>query len=184
MLRVAELADVADDDAALTDLLSTPDTGPATPDGDSAFTPDPEPDYGRLGLEDRIFPDGSAAGKATTKRVSIAVRKDIRAKVAMLLMLVGSAWSARDAHCGGALLDSVGDREDEGRVGVASALTDIICDSPDLVGFFTTSGSYMKWLTLALAVQPLATTVVGHHITHTVHDDGEPDWSATYATTR
>lgn len=181
MLKVAGLADVADDDAALTDLLSTPDDGPATSDGDAAFAPDPEPDYGRLGLEDRIFPD--AAGKASSKRVTVAVRRDIRAKVAMLLMLVGSAWSARDAHCGGALLDSVGDSEDEGRVGVASALTDIICDSPDLVGFFTTSGSYLKWLTLALAVQPLATTVVGHHITHTVHDGGEPDWSATYATT-
>lgn len=176
-LKFSELADVTGSSDDLEELLNG--NSAAMPE----FSADPAPDYGKTSLEDRMFSDANGKATAAGKRVTTAVRKDVRGKVAMLLMVGGSAFAARDPQCGGALLDAIPDRdtpEDEGEpvTGLATALTDLICDSPDIVKWFTTSGSYMKWLTLALAIQPVVTSVVHHHITHTISDDpnAEPNW--------
>lgn len=146
------------------------------------YAADPDPGYG-YSLADRIIPDTPAM---SPPKITQAVRKDIRAKVAMLLGIVAAGWEARDPHCGGALGMSIPDQENDDETtspGIATALTDIFCDSPDIVNWFTTSGKYMKWLTLAMTLQSFVSTVIAHHITHRLRDEGtpEPDWSV-YAT--
>ncbi|HJP74917.1 MAG TPA: hypothetical protein VJ914_11645, partial [Pseudonocardiaceae bacterium] len=122
----------------------------------------------------------------TPKRVTQAVQKDIRGKVAMLLSVGGAAWAARDPYCGGGLLDTIPDRpvyDEDGPTGdtspgLATALTDIFIESPEIVNWFTTSGKYMKWLTLATVLQPLLVKLWAHHISHSVKDEqAPPDWS-------
>lgn len=179
MLKIDDLDDVTDDTDALSDLLESPDP---LADAD-VFTADPDPAYASPSLEDRLFGGGAEKDKpaAAGRRVTTAVRKDIRGKVAMLLTLAGGAWSARDPHCGGVLLEAIPDREtpDGPADGIATAIADLVCDSPDLIKWFTTSGRYLKWFTLAMAVQPVLQAAFAHHISHTVTEDGQapPDWA-------
>lgn len=151
------------------------------------YKADPDPDYGKTDLADKVFPDNPQSPKKITQ----AVQKDIRGKVAMLLTVAGAGWASRDPYCGGEFLNAVPDRvrvdeQDNTEIapGLASALTDIFIDSPEIVNWFTTSGKYMKYLTLATVLQPLLVKLWAHHISHSVQPDGEqaaPDWSM-YAT--
>lgn len=178
MLSFTAVDDVTDDPSQMDALLND-----GTDQGIS-FEPDPDPGYDQVPLEDRFFPDPSIAGKHAGPRVTATVRKDIRGKVGLFLSLLGTAWATRDEPCGTILVESIPDRETpDGTVpGIASALADIFCDSPELVRWFTAGGGYMKWLNLAVAVQPVLTTLFHHHITHTISDDGDdPDYSR-YAT--
>jgi hypothetical protein len=142
------------------------------------FEADPDPGFGRESFGETLFggdSDNIAGPKAP--RVTVKIRKDIQAKTALFLSMGGTVWERRDQVCGGTFVESVPD--------VSEALTDIFCDSPDIVRWFTAAGGFMKWLTLAQALQPVMASIVGHHITHSIAD-GEPveqDWSA-YATGR
>lgn len=151
---------------------------------DVEFEQDPEPGYEKPSFEDRVIPDFTTTTVAS-KRVTQAIRKDVKGKVAMFLTVAGATWAGRDPVCGQTLVQAIPDQEDEDGVsaGIATALTDIICDSPDVVKWFTSSGKYMKWLTLAMAVQPVLTTAFHHHVTHAISNEPqEPeDWSG-YAT--
>lgn len=159
----------------------------AAGDEAGAFAADPDPDYGRSDLADKLFPDNPMP----PKKISQAIQKDIRGKVAMLLTIGGAGWASRDPYCGGEFLDAIPDRasidedgHEETSPGLASALTDIFVDSPEIVNWFTTSGKYMKWLTLAMVIQPLLAKMWAHHVSHSVQDNGEEpsqDWGM-YAT--
>jgi hypothetical protein len=138
---------------------------------DFELAKDPEPKRGSGPIRD-------AANKKSPVKVTPAVRKDIRAKLALLLGLPASIVKRRDPVCGTVMLQQVPD--------VSDALADIMCDSPDLVAFFTSSGSgYMKWLTLATALQPVLETGFKHHVSHSIGNQenegsGPPvhqDWS-------
>lgn len=159
---------------------------------------DPEPGYQSPSLKEQLFgrgprhtarPHKPTAKKtpAADKPVTATVRKDVRGKVAMFLTMFGAGWSARDEHCGQALLDAIGDQTTPAGAspGIATALTDILCDSPDIVAWFTTGGSYMKWLTLATTLEPVLSMLFRHHIAHTVAEENEgqapADWGM-YAT--
>lgn len=160
---------------------------------DELVADDPEPGYPPPSLKDQLFGRGprhtSRPRKPTTskktpadKPVTATVRKDVRGKVAMFLTMFGAGWSTRDEHCGQALLDAIGDQSTPAGTspGIATALTDILCDSPDIVTWFTTGGSYMKWLTLATTLEPVLSMLFRHHVAHTVaeHDEGQApaDW--------
>lgn len=151
-----------------------------TTEDDHTFAEDPDPwaDEPKQNLADKVFPDDPFKA---AKKVTQAVRKDVKGKVAMFLTIAGATWAGRDQHCGTALLEAVPDQADEEggtSAGIATALTDIICDSPDVVKWFTSSGKYMKWLTLAMAVQPVVQTAFHHHITHAITDEPvEQGWS-------
>lgn len=145
------------------------------PDG---FEADPDPGYGRDSIGEKLWGSGSdnvAGPKAP--RVTVKIRKDIQAKTALFLSMGGTVWERRDQVCGGTFVEAVPD--------VSEALTDIFCDSPDIVRWFTAAGGFMKWLTLAQALQPVLMAIVGHHVTHSIVDGepAEPDWSM-YATGR
>lgn len=164
-----ELDDITADPEALGALLAGAPGEPADLDAD----PEPGWEEPRPSLRERLTGGARDSGKsARPVKVTAAVRKDVRAKTAMLLGLGAAAWSARDPYCGTVALESVDP--------VSDALADILCDSPDLVRWFSAGTGYMKWLTLAAALQPLAGAVVGHHVTHAVTlepDDGQQEWA-------
>jgi hypothetical protein len=118
----------------------------------------------------------SAKGTASKVRVTAAEKRDIRAKVEFILAPSAVMIGNVDPFCGPVFTRQAPE--------IAQALTDIICDSPDLVRWFTGAGSaggYMKYLTLVMACLPVGTVVFAHHVTHSI---GEPppdtvpeDWS-------
>ena len=96
----------------------------------------------------------------------------------MLLLPAGAVWQTRDPECGSSFVNNTPD--------IADAMTDIIVDSPDLVRWFTgTGGSFMKYFKLLMALQPVAMTVVQHHVMHKKSEeinqdapvDANSDWT-------
>ena len=151
------------------------------PDEDD--TPPPPPSRPRAPAEPvaPVPPDGEGPGhtrkdwrkpvgrpKGSTNkpgRITNTIRADINAKISMPLTIAGGIWAARDPLCGGRFLEQ--------REPIADALTDIVCDSADLVAFFTgPGGAFMKYLNLGAAVWPVAEMVAAHHVYHTVALEG------------
>lgn len=175
----SELDDISTDEEDLAAFLGAArereegaaDAGPAADfePFEGEFERDPDSDFEGEGLADRIIPDSffdPPKGRPTAARL----RKDIRAKTAMLLLPLGSVWKARDEYCGGEFIEAIPEISDK--------LTAIFVDSPDVVKWFTASGKWMKWLDLAMAVEPVGRAVVSHHVTHSVDKaQTEQDWS-------
>jgi hypothetical protein len=137
------------------------DEYPTGPDG-----PDQPPGHARPRARRRERP--TSAGPARPPRVTAGIRTDIRAKVELILMAPGAVWAARDPICGGTFIEQIPDTSD--------AFTDIICDSPDLVAFFTgPGGAFMRWLKLGAALMPVGQAVMAHHVYHTVELAEGPD---------
>lgn len=104
-------------------------------------------------------------------RVTAAVRRDIAAKVAVMLTVPGAVWRARDPLCGGVFMDQVPE--------IGAALTDAVCQSNALVEFFTsTGGGFIIYLQVFAALQPVAMMVFAHHIAHSI--DAEPPAGVEY----
>ena len=192
-----DLADISADEEALADLLqnarareehafdSTGKPLDAQWEGEG-LDPDPEPGYEqRGGWRESLFgekQDTDGEQKPKPLRVTVAIRKDVRGKTGMFLAAVGSVWQRRDPYCGGHFLQTLPSYKDEDGEqidGLVDALTDIFCDSPDIVRWFTTSGKFMKYLNLISLLEPVAAAFYMHHIVHRVDvADAEPDWSA------
>ena len=101
-----------------------------------------------------------------TVRVTAAVRKDITAKIKMPLFVGGKIWEARDPWCGGTFVAQLDP--------ISEAFTDIVCDSADLVAFFTgPAGGFMKYLKLATALAPVAQVAWAHHVAHSIGGEGQ-----------
>jgi hypothetical protein len=133
--------------------------GPPAPD-------EPTPDEPDEPVKPLGFPPGKSKGShnGTTRavpRVTAATRKDIAAKLQLIMFVPGKVWETRDPWCGGMFVHQLPETVD--------ALTDIICDSPDLVAFFTgPAGGFMKYMKLILALQPVGVTAWQHHIAHAI----------------
>lgn len=109
-------------------------------------------------------------------KVTAAIRTDVHAKIRFALRPLGGVWQARDQICGSVFLE----QEPE----ISDALADIVCDSPDLLAFFTgPGGGFMKYLKLAMAFQPVAMVLWMHHIAHAIADgpDGQPVQAPAFA---
>jgi len=120
--------------------------------------PDPEP----ASLRDDRRPPSSSARPT----VKAGVRRDIQAKVSLPLEMGGQLWRARDPICGGTFVEQ--------RPAIADALTDIICQSADLIDFFTgPAGGFMVYLKLAAALWPVVELVLAHHIFGHGHGQAE-----------
>ena len=118
---------------------------------------------------------GKTSAKARIK-VTAATRKDVHAKIRFVLVPAGGIWQARDRICGGTFVE----QEPE----VSDALADIVCDSPDLLAFFTgPAGGFMKYFRLVMALQPVGLAVWAHHIAHAVEivDGQQPQQMPAYA---
>lgn len=132
------------------------------------FEGDPEPFEKTSGVRGLLGRSkGSGGAKAKGRRPTATIQKDIRAKTALLLSMPATVWEVRDEYCGGAALAAV--------PAVSDALADIFCDSPEIVAWFTSSGQFIKWLTLAAALKELTVTIVQHHITHSIGDEEQDE---------
>lgn len=108
---------------------------------------------------------GRPGRPAKPGRITVTIRADINAKISMPLEITGQIWAARDPLCGVRFLEQ--------RAPIADALTDIVCESADLVAFFTgPGGAFMKYLNLGAALWPVAEMVAAHHVYHTVGLEG------------
>lgn len=116
-------------------------------------------------------PRGAGRGgkRPAAVRVTAATRKDIEGKLGLMLEIPGRVWQARDPYCGGAFVTSIPD--------IRPAMLELVCQSPDLVAWFTgVGGGFMLWLNLLTACQPVLYTVWAHHVAHAIEDQeqGQP----------
>jgi hypothetical protein len=140
---------------------------PEALDAPVELTPDPEP---VTPPEPRRFGRRRKVADSPVVKVTAAVRKDVQAKVALFLSIGASAWAGRDPLCGQVALEVVPD--------TSKALTDILCESPDVVAFLTKGSAFVKWIALAQALQPLGAVVYAHHVARTVALPEEMDAEA------
>jgi hypothetical protein len=168
--------DVADDDLEDfgilepdEDILEEPAPVPrqhagAGPGEDWEPEPDPEPAH--------LNPEkGKRTRQPTTRpvRVTASVRRDVEAKIRFVAVPAGRMWAARDQVCGGTFVE----QEPE----ISSALAEIVCDSPDLLNWFTgPSGKYMKFFNLFMAALPVGMAVTSHHLVR--HPEQAEDFQA------
>jgi hypothetical protein len=132
--------------------------------GDSD-TPGESPSLDDLGLEADPEPERPRIKplrlRKTKVKVTPAQRKDIQAKIALLLMAPAGMVARRDPYCGTVLVEQLPP--------ISAALADIACDSAEVVAYFTTTGSgFMKWMNLVLALQPVGEMYWAHHVTGAV----------------
>lgn len=123
---------------------------------------DPEPDFAKRDSASSIIqPDGTPV---VTKKVAA----DIQGKVAFLLSMPASMLATVDPICFPVLLEQTPE--------ISAKLTPIICQSPDMVKFFTKGSGFILWLNLAVSVWPVIQVIIAHHITQSVGmgHDGKP----------
>jgi len=144
-----------------------PSSSGAPPDGG---TPDPGPDEppGHAGRDWQQKPRTRTRAKTGPPKLTQAIRGDILAKISLGLEIPGRVWQARDPVCGTAFVEQ--------RPEIAQSLTQIVCQSPALVEWFTgPGGAFMLYLDLMAAVWPVVTMMLAHHVYHTVEaGPGEP----------
>jgi hypothetical protein len=112
--------------------------------------------------------------KGKPPKLTAAVVKDIDAKISFALEVPARVWAARDPVCGGTFVAQRGE--------ISAALTEIVCQSSDLVAWFSGSGGqFMLWLNLAAACWPVATVVMAHHVYHSIETADQPLDTTQYA---
>jgi hypothetical protein len=98
----------------------------------------------------------SRPARQSPPKVTAATVSDIEGKLALMLAVPAAAWKSADPVCGGAFADQLDP--------IVRAAVPLICQSSDLVGFFTKSTSFLLWLNLAVALQPVGAAIYRHHI--------------------
>ncbi len=149
-----------------------PRTGPrkyrAVPEGPQPLSDDPGPAHATRDFRRRA----RGGQKSKPGRVTVSVRADIGAKIEFALTVPGTIWAARDPLCGGTFVQQT--------PGISTALTDIVCESPDLVAFFSgPGGAFMRYLQLVIELQPVFMMAMAHHVYHTIEpqaDMTQPDY--------
>jgi hypothetical protein len=93
-------------------------------------------------------------------RVTASDKRDIKAKIAMMLLPGASLWGSVDPFCGTAFAKVVPDLSED--------LADILADNAEIVAWFASGAGWLKYLKLLSTLQPVAVMVYQHHIAHTV----------------
>ena len=115
----------------------------------------------------------SRSQKGKPPRLTVAVRSDIEAKLSFALEIPARIWQARDPVCGGVFVEQ--------RPEIAGALTEIVCQSPDLIAWFSGGGGqFMLWLNVMAALWPVVTVVMAHHVYHSIEAAPEAPGQADY----
>jgi hypothetical protein len=122
---------------------------------------DPEPDQKERDKASGIIsPNG-------TPIVTKQVAQDIQGKLAFLLSMPASMLQTVDPICFPVLLERTPQ--------ISAALTPIICQSPDMVKFFTKGSGFILWLNLAVTLWPVIQTILAHHVVKSVGHKEELD---------
>jgi hypothetical protein len=90
-------------------------------------------------------------------KVTAAVRSDITGKLAFWLSIPAEPWLRVDPYCGGVYADQVDQ--------IAVKMSPLICQSPDLVRWFSKSTTFILWTELGIAVRPVVEAIIAHHVT-------------------
>lgn len=155
------------------------DDGPDEPE-EEVRVPTPGPAHAKRSWRrasqrhrERAQARGRGGRRPAPVRVTASIRQDIDAKISFALEIPGRLWQAKDPVCGSAFVEQ--------RPEIAGALTEIVCNSPELVAWFTgAGGGFLLYLNLCAAVWPVATLVLAHHIYHSVGDQYAEDPGAVY----
>lgn len=111
---------VLEPDAAETPGAAQPQPAPVAPGGPGFQPgPDPPPAHGRK--QWRRETKDAAPRAAPPVRVTAGVRKDVTAKLSILLGVPGSVWQARDPLCGGTFMEEL--------PGISAAFANFVCES-------------------------------------------------------
>ena len=163
----AELDDLPPEDwGPVIDINDPPlPGGPPTREPRPEPEPEPEPEPGDDEPPAHARREWKQAprrrGPAKLPRITAAIRGDIDAKISFALEIPGRIWQARDPVCGGVFVEQ--------RPEIAGALTEIVCQSPDLVAWFAGGGGqFMLWLNVMAALWPVVTVVMAHHVYHSI----------------
>jgi hypothetical protein len=106
--------------------------------------------------------------RAAPPKITGSIRADIDAKISFALEVPGRVWQARDPVCGTVFVQQ--------RAEISGALTDIVCQSADLVKWFAgPGGNFMLFMNLAAACWPVATVAMAHHVYHSIEDEAAPE---------
>ena len=115
--------------------------------------------------------------KRAPPKVTKAVKDDIAASCGMVGMLLLPPIAARDPYCGGALTDNF--------QAITDAVVPLLCRSATVVGFFTdTTGDFMLWFKLAMALAPVGLAVGEHHVLKTVEIQQDKETGEVFAVKR
>jgi hypothetical protein len=96
-------------------------------------------------------------------KITKAVQADITGKLAFWLSIPAEPWLRVDPYCGGAYASQV----DE----IALKMAPLVCQSPDLVRWFSKSSTFIMWTELGIAVRPVAEAIIAHHVTKRISLD-------------
>jgi hypothetical protein len=114
-------------------------------------------------------------------RVSIAEKKDVKAKITMMLLPPAAIWGRYDEYCGTAFVRVVPE--------LAEDLAEIFSDSAEVMAWFASGAGWLKYLKLLNTLQPVGEMMWAHHISHTVGEvrngpaagpANAPDWDTQY----
>lgn len=111
----------------------------------------------------RVFATKPTVNK---RQASAATKKDLQAKIAMMLLPGAALWGNVDEYCGGAFAQVVPQLSED--------LANILADNAEVVAWFADS-DWLKWVKLVSTLQPVGMMIFRHHIAHTVGgEDGNP----------
>lgn len=120
---------------------------------------DPDPDLS--------FREGKDEPKSDPPLVvTKAIQQDIHGKLTFLLGMSSSMMVTMDPLCVGEFQKHLPN--------ITAKMVPIICQSPDMVKFFTKSGGFILWLDLATACWPVVQIIIAHHVTKSLKvENGE-----------
>lgn len=105
---------------------------------------------------------------ATKTPVDAKTQADVRAKVMFWFEIFLMPVQALDPYCGKAFQDNLPN--------ITKKLTPVLCQSPEVVKWFTKSGNFAMWADLAMACWPVIQMIIAHHIAKTIGKEqrGQP----------
>lgn len=135
------------------DLTATPDDQPEAPPTPAEIPADPPPHRPSPGVHGKI-------SKIKTPRVTAELKRDIRGKLALVSLMPLHLFRRVDPVCGGSV--------EEVKDPLLDWAVDAICDSPDLLKWFTVGKGYMRLWSLLTILEPVAVTAFQHHVMHSI----------------
>lgn len=138
-----------------------PEEGERPPRADSAWATGPDGRERHEGVPPQVPGDDDRDYVPLTDDQRI----DIEAILELFFQPLLTGLAMRDPYCGGELLEHW-DR-------IREKSLPLIARSPAVVEWMTKAGGAMDWLAFAAALQPVATAVWRHHVSHSVVIDDE-----------
>lgn len=139
--------------------LAPPDTSPLNESPENFAS-----SFDQLAMQIPDDPDAehpeSEKIKTPISEIPVKVQKDIQGKLMFLFGFGTSLLMSLDPICVPVFQNQLPE--------ITQKMVPIICQSPDMVKFFTKAGGFMVWLELATALWPVLQTVIAHHLTKSI----------------